>query len=377
MTIEVFENIETPAVLLDRKELLKNISRMQRKADRHHIKLRPHVKTHKSLKIADLQLAEGACGITTSKADEAIVFLRAGIKSITVAHPLFVPSKFDRLFSSAHENSTDLRLIVDSEEALDIIAHKAMAHRIKPGVFIKIDVGLNRCGLREGDEKILKLAEAIKACESLDFCGILSHAGHSYGVSNRDEASQIAEDERLMMLRIKEKIEQTGVPVSEISVGSTPTVLATGYFDGITEIRPGNYVFLDQTPVRIGVADHSQVALTVIATVISKNSDYYIIDAGSKTLTSDQGAHGVSTRTGYGVGYTLETFEKKLIPLNIEKLSEEHGFIPRNGWNLPLGTKIRIIPNHSCPVANLAREYIVFDGSDCESWPVDASGLVR
>jgi len=377
MKTKWIETIETPAVLLDRYKLTANIEKMQDLANAHHVKLRPHIKTHKSIQIANLQIEQGACGITASKVDEALVFLKAGIASITLAQPLLTPSKIDRLFQSALEAGTEVRMIIDSTEGLDLIGLKAEELSYMPGVFIKIDVGLNRCGLKEGDERIVRLAETIHNHPSLKFCGLLSHAGHAYAAADGNGAAQIAENERLQLLRIKDVLEKNNIPVSEISVGSTPTVLASERFEGVTEIRPGNYVFLDQNPLRLGLVQPDDVSLTVLATVISKNSDYFIIDAGSKTLTSDQGAHGIATKPGFGIGYPALTYDQQENSLTIAKLSEEHGFIPREGIDLPLGSKIRIIPNHSCPVANLAHNYVVINDSDYEFWPVDAAGCVR
>jgi len=377
MKPELLESIETPAVLLDRSKLIVNIKRMQDLADKHRVNFRPHIKTHKSIKIAKLQIEQGACGITASKVDEALVFLKAGIHSITLAQPLLTPSKIDRLFRAALESQADVRMITDSAEGLDLIAAKSEEHAYMPGVFIKIDVGLNRCGLKEEDERIIGLAKRMHNHPCLKFCGLLSHAGHAYGAADRQGVVQIAENERLQMLRIKDALEKENVPVPEISVGSTPTVLGAENFNGVTEIRPGNYVFLDQNPIRLGLVQPNEVSLTVLATIISKNSDYFITDAGSKTLTSDQGAHGIATKPGFGVGYPAEKYDEQAMPLTIAKLSEEHGFISRDGQDLPLGSKIRIIPNHSCPVANLARDYVVINDSDYEYWPVDAAGRVR
>ncbi len=377
MKPELLESIETPAVLLDRSKLIDNIKKMQDLADKHDVDLRPHIKTHKSIKIANLQIEQGASGITASKVDEALVFLKAGINSITLAQPLLTPSKIDRLFQAALESQADVRMIMDSTEGLDLIEIKADEHAYITGVFIKIDVGLNRCGLKEEDERIVGLAKTIYNHPRLKFCGLLSHAGHAYAAADGNGVAQISENERLQMLRIKDALEKENVPVPEISVGSTPTVLGAENFDEVTEIRPGNYVFLDQNPLRLGLVQPGEVSLTVLATIISKNSDYFITDAGSKTLTSDQGAHGIATKPGFGVGYPAENYDEQANPLTVAKLSEEHGFISREGQDLPLGSKIRIIPNHSCPVANLAHNYVVINDSDYEFWPVDAAGRVR
>ena len=371
------QRIETPAVVIQRPTLDDNIRRMQTLARRHALRLRPHIKTHKCLAIARLQMAAGACGITAAKVDEALPFIREGIPSVTLAQPQMIASKLDRLMAAAKTQRCDLRLIVDSRPGLELLASRAVEQRFTPGVFIKIDVGLHRCGCRPDDPAILALAETIGQHPRLQFVGLLSHAGHAYGASDRSAVAAIAEDERRTMLAVARRLEDAGVPVPEISVGATPTVLAATQFDGITEIRPGNYVFMDQTPLRLGLIVQEQVALTVLATVISRNPDYLIIDAGSKTFSSDMGAHGSGRGIGFGVGWPQVCFGDVEQAFTIVRLSEEHGFIPRSNHDLALGTCVRVIPNHACPVANLARTLVVLDGDDVYEWPVDARGRVR
>lgn len=369
--------IETPAVVIDRERLTANIERMQAVGDRHGLKLRPHIKTHKSVRIARLQMDGGACGITASKPSEAQIFIQAGIPSVTVAYPLIDMLKLRRLMKAAVSSGTELQLIVDSRRGLAVVIDAAEKEVAAPGVFVKIDVGLHRCGLSENDPRILEIASSVHGHPALRFAGLLSHAGHAYGATDVECLRGIAEAERLQMIRIRDHIRKQGVPVSEISVGATPTVLAADRFDGITEIRPGNYVFLDRTPVRMGLVEPEAVALTVIATVVSRNPEYLIIDAGSKTLTSDQGAHGTAGGGGFGVGQALEAFGRSKDRFPVIRLSEEHGFISRSDADLEPGEKVRIIPNHACPVANLAGVYHVIDNDRFDIWPVDAAGHVR
>lgn len=369
--------IDTPAVVLDQEKLEANIRRIQALADRHGVKLRPHAKTHKSIRIARMQLDAGAVGLTAAKPEEARVFLQAGVPSVTLAYPLIAPAKLSRLLAWAADAGSDLNLIVDSREGLTRLTETVTTSGIRPGVFIKIDVGLHRCGLSEEDPRILELARAAHQHSSLRFLGLLSHAGHAYGAGDAETVGKIAEAERRQMLRIRDRLVKKGIPVPEISIGATPTVLAAQRFDGVTEIRPGNYVFLDRTPVRQGLAEADAVALTVVASVVSRNSDYLVIDTGSKTLSSDQGAHGTPGGSGFGIGQPLDDFGGPDGWFQIERLSEEHGLIPRSQADLPLGARVRIIPNHACPVANLAGVYHVVGNRGAETWPVDAAGMVR
>ncbi len=378
MTHPPFADLETPAVLLDRAVLQGNIDAVQEKARRHGLRLRPHIKTHKSLEVGRLQMAAGACGVTAARVDEALVFARGGFPSVTLAQPLMTPAKLDRLLVGCRDLGVDLRLIVDSREGLDLLDSKAREHGAGPGVFIKIDVGLHRCGLGEDDPAVAELAGRIQASPDLRWCGLLSHAGQSYGAADAAEVGAIAAEERRILLAVRDRLAQQGLPVPELSVGSTPTVLASEEYSGLTEIRPGNYVFMDHTPLRLGLIEPGRVALTVLATIISRNGEYFITDAGSKSLTSDQGAHGLQGAPGYGTAYTLADFPRRRSPLTVAKLSEEHGFVPRGSSCLPLGSRLRIVPNHSCPVANLARSYAVVDGGEVtETWTAEAAGPSR
>ncbi|NKB66049.1 MAG: alanine racemase [Candidatus Latescibacteria bacterium] len=378
MTASPFDAIETPNVLLDQTLLRANIDQMQDKAQRHGVRLRPHIKTHKSLAIGQLQMDRGACGITAAKVDEALVFAQAGVASVTLAQPLLTAAKLDRLLGQCGSLGTDLRLIVDSRAGLDLLEARAGQLGTEVGVFLKIDVGLHRCGLAEDNGEIDALAARIEAAAGLRWCGLLAHAGHAYGAANADQVRQIAAQERRILLTVRDRLQKQGLPVPELSVGSTPTVLAAEGFSGLTEIRPGNYVFMDHTPLRLGLIEPQQIALTVLATIISKNDEYFITDAGSKTLTSDQGAHGLQGAPGYGTAYAPDDFAARARPLIVAKLSEEHGFVGRGGVDLPLGSRLRIVPNHSCPVANLAGSYCLVNGDQVgETWPVEAACLSR
>jgi D-serine deaminase-like pyridoxal phosphate-dependent protein len=339
--------------------------------------VRPHAKTHKCLEIAARQIAAGAVGLTVAKVDEALVFIEQGIRSITVAYPIVVDSKLARLFEAARSEQVYLRMIVDSPIGVEALANEAARQDVRLGVYIKIDVGLHRCGLSPEDPRLVPLAQSIDKNDHLRLVGLLSHAGHSYAACDADEARQIATQEQQSMRAAQEHLARAGYPVTEISVGATPTVLASDNFEGITEIRPGNYVFVDQTARRIGLVDIDAIALTVLATVISCNDAYVIVDAGSKVLSSDSGAHG-SGSAGFGVAYPAERFGEPAAELMVQKLSEEHGWLKRMGDSLDVGSLVRIIPNHSCAVVGLADTLTVIrDGKPIDEWRVAARGCVR
>ena len=370
-------SIETPCVLVDHARLLENIAWGQRTADAHRVKLRPHIKTHKSLQIARLQIEAGAVGVTASKADEALVFLRGGIKSVTVAYPQVAPEKVERLLAAAEENGAEVRFLVDSPEGVGPLARAAEQRNRQVGVFLKIDVGLHRCGLQETDPRLLPLVEQIARSRWLRFVGLLSHAGHAYAAADAGQVRAIAEEECALLDRVRSRLEAAGHEVAEVSVGATPTFLASQSYQGITEVRPGNYVFLDRSALRLGLAGPERIALSVLATIVSVNPDYFIIDAGSKVLSSDLGAHGTGMPGGFGTAYPLPDCGSHEQGMAILKLSEEHGFVPREGRSLPVGARLRIFPNHACPVVNLAEELVVRKETGFARWPVDARAKVH
>jgi D-serine deaminase-like pyridoxal phosphate-dependent protein len=377
MTSLDLSSIETPGVLVDYAKLVRNIDRAQRLAVANHIALRPHVKTHKSLEVARLQMQAGAVGVTASKADEALVFLEGRIESVTVAYPQLDTRKCARLLSAAMKHRSDLRLTVDSLEGIKVASDAAGLVGVQCGVFLEIDVGLHRCGMKETDPRLVHFIEEIHRSRALKFIGLLSHAGHAYAAKGADQVRRVAREESEVLNRIRSRIENIGFEVKEVSVGATPTFLVSTSYGGITEARPGNYVFMDLTPVRLGIASAQDVSLSVLATIVSANEEYFIIDAGSKVLSSDLGAHGTGSGLGYGVAYTLDDYEVSAQGLSVARLSEEHGFVKRTGRNLAIGTRLRVIPNHACPVVNLAEQLIVIKDGDLVCWSVDARAKVR
>jgi D-serine deaminase-like pyridoxal phosphate-dependent protein len=369
------DQLETPCVVVDRERLESNLERMQRLADRHGVALRPHAKTHKCLEIGDLQLAQGAAGLTCAKTDEARFFLQGGSPSVTVAYPVVAPEKVRRLLAAARE--AEVRLTVDSELGAEVLGRAAAESGGTLPIFLKVDVGFHRCGLERDDPRLPALAEKIARHPGLSFRGLLSHAGQAYAAESAAQVAEIAEQERRILLAVRDDLEARGIEVREISVGSTPTVLAARDFDGITEIRPGNYVFMDRAPVGLGLVSLEEVALFVVSTVVSRNDRYFILDAGSKVLSSDRGGHGAQGMSGFGLAWPLGDGPSLATALTLEKLSEEHGWVARDGRDLPLGSRVRILPNHSCVVANLAEALVICDGARvAERWTVGARGKV-
>ena len=368
-------NIATPFVGVHYERLLANIGHVARIGRERGVAVRPHAKTHKTLEIARRQIDAGAVGVTTSRHPEALTYITAGITSVTVAYPI-VARKIATRLVAATRPGCDVRFVVDSPEG--IAACAAAASNGPVSIFFEIDVGLGRCGVGAGSRALEQLAASALADKNVRFVGLLSHAGHAYGAADRTEVQKIAHAELEHLALARDQLESLGLAVSEVSIGSTPTVLAAESFAGATEIRPGNYVFLDQTACRLGVAEPGSVALGVISTVISTNAQYCIVDAGSKTLSSDKGPHGTSSGS-YGLAFPLDDAPYVWAAGRpITRLSEEHGFIEHGGRPLKIGSRLAIMPAHSCPVANLAQRLVAFETSGgCELWRVAAGGSVH
>jgi D-serine deaminase-like pyridoxal phosphate-dependent protein len=386
-TLQILHECETPEVLLLHDVLAANIQAMQQRAVGQGLELWPHVKTHKCLEIARMQLHAGAAGLTASKPDEALIFLKAGLGPLLLAYPVLDPRKLDRVLKAA--GPTRVLCILDSPEGAASLAAAAERHDRELEVCIKIDVGLGRCGLRPTDPALPHLARTVaelapdnSSRHGLRLVGLLSHAGQAYGAADYQGVALVAEEERRLMLQARETVcqaTQRPLPSLRLSVGSTPTVLAAPSYEGIDDIRPGNYVFLDRGALRLGLASSAEVALWVLARVVSGNKAHLIIDAGAKTLALDLGAQGSGDNDfGFGLAWQLSP-NAGLEPLQVVRLSEEHGFVARPAhMDVPLGALLAVLPNHACPVANLAERFLVFGAPDGTTfWSVDARAKVR
>lgn len=343
-----FEKLTGPHVVIDEASLLRNIATMAARVG-GHAQLHPHVKTHKSLEIARLQRQHGATGFTAARPYEALMLLEAGLGPVTLAYPMLCSETIASLLHAA-DTPQDIRFIADSPETVAALATGASRAGRKACVFLKVDVGLHRCGIDPDSATGTELARQIDANATLEFAGLLSHAGHAYGAGAPDKIVAIAGRELEIMATLRARLEGDGLAVPCVSIGSTPTIVANAGFEGVDQVRPGNYVFYDLTAVRLGLVDRRDIALGVAAQIISVNKQFAVANVGSKTLSSDLGAHGTSTTTSFGEAWTPDSDT----PLDVVKLSEEHAFLNYSGTAPAIGTPILILPNHSCPVANLS-----------------------
>jgi D-serine deaminase-like pyridoxal phosphate-dependent protein len=341
----------TPYPVVSASRLHDNILRMQALASHAGVRLRPHSKTHKSPVIARMQIEAGAVGICCAKLGEAEVFASEGVTDIRLPYPVN-PSNADRVIALL--DRTNISIIVDDEDVARDWA-SAMSRASKTlDVLIKIDVGFHRCGMDPATPDLVERIVRIASLPGLSFKGLLSHAGHAYHAGSPYELAAVAATETEIMVGLAGRLRTAGVTVDEISVGSTPTAALAPSQRGITEMRPGNYVFYDRTQVGLGSATIANCALFVVATVVSRPApDRVILDCGSKTLTSD-GARGFEDAPGHGLVFMASSEDTPDLSILVERLSEEHATC-RVSADSPLrpGDRVRVLPNHSCTVTNL------------------------
>lgn len=371
----MIEETPTPALLVDKKRLEDNIRQMAEFAKTNEVNLRPHIKTHKCLELADLQRNMGAKGITVSTLGEAKIFAKANHKDIMYAVPI-APRKIPTAMEISQE--CRLKILVDNKTVIGPLEQEARHANTEMEVLLKVDVGYHRCGVLPNSQYAIDLAKAIRDSPHLMLKGILTHGGQSYDCSTRDEVRTIAKQEQRTMIEFAKRLETTSLDLRPeiVSIGSTPTMRNAGKIEeGITEIRPGNYVFYDYTQVRLGSCEVKDCALSVLTTVIGKYDDRIIIDAGATALSVDPGPVHIEPDCGYGK--ILAEYESGTImkSATIIALSQEHGKVMVTDravlGDLRIGDQVRILPNHSCLTANLAEEYYIVDGNRVlDKWSV-------
>lgn len=369
--------LRTPAVLVDQQALERNIERMQAAADSARVRLRPHAKTHKSVDIARIQIARGAAGICCAKLGEAEVFAEAGIQDIRLPYPLN-PANASRLISLL--DRTRLSFIVDHLDVAREWSRVLTAAGRTVDVLVKVDVGFHRCGIDPEAAGAAEFVARVADLPGLTFRGLLSHAGHAYGAASQSDTAAIASAEARVLRALRDRVAQAGVTVEEISVGATPTAKFSMREEGITEVRPGNYVYYDRTQVELGAASWEDCALTVLSRVVGRPApDRIILDAGSKTLTTDL-AKGFGDVSGYGA--ILESLDSPRPDpgLLVERLSEEHATVRVRGGasSLAPGDLVRLVPNHSCVVSNLMDAVWLVNGNDAvDRVDISARGRIQ
>jgi D-serine deaminase-like pyridoxal phosphate-dependent protein len=358
----------TPYVLIDGTKMERNVLKMAEVAKVNGVALRPHVKTHKIPGIAREQLEAGAAGITVAKLSEAEVMADGGIEDIFVAYPLVTDAKIRQAIRLGER----VRLVVgvDSLEGARRLSAVAEGHTLE--VRLEVDTGLRRTGVLY--DEAIGLAGEIEGLDNLDLTGIYTYRGAVLGGSKTLELKKAGLEEGQLMVSLADMLRERSIRVDEVSVGSTPTAEYVAKVEGVTEIRPGTYVFYDRMQARLGACSLDECAALVVCTVVSRPArDLAIIDGGSKTFATDvaPGAEPLNLE-GYGhvVGYPDAV---------LERLTEEHGMLSVDeDCDLQVGDTVRVIPNHICSTVNLHDAvYLVGEDGVVEETLVAARGKVR
>lgn len=361
------DEISTPALVLDLDRLDANLGRMAQRASRLGTALRPHLKTHKCAEVAHRQVERGCRGVTVATLEEARFFATAGHDDITWAFPIIV-NRIGEIADLARR--VRLGLVVDSATAVDVLEAAASADHPWE-TWIKVDCGYHRAGVDPKGGLALELGRRLASSPIFRFRGLLTHSGHAYHGRTVSEIAAAAVQERDAVLALAARLWSAGIEVPELSVGSTPALsVDSGAYEGITEIRPGNYAFYDYTQVVLGSCTPSDCAVTVLAGVVSssRERDRSVVDAGALTLSKDSGPAWAPRPT---MGEIYQDYETGLLSErhHVLSLSQEHGIV--EGW-LPVGERVRILPNHSCLTVACFDEYAVArDGEVIDRWPID------
>ncbi|MEW2560585.1 DSD1 family PLP-dependent enzyme [Streptomyces griseorubiginosus] len=355
---------DTPFAVVDVRRTRRNIGRLAARADRLGVALRPHVKTAKSLDVAAL-LHEGAkpCPVTVSTLAEAEAFAEGGYTDITYAVGID-PHKLPRVLALSRRGVT-LRVLLDSAEQAEFVADASRRAAIPVPAQIEIDCDGHRGGLRPDAPELPGIGRVLHEAGCLD--GVLTHAGESYFAPTAEDQRLAALNERDSAVAAAGRLRSAGLPVATVSVGSTPTAHAAEDLTGVTELRAGNYVFFDLVMAGLGVCDLDDLALSVVVTVIGHRPEYgwIVTDGGWMAMSRDRGTAAQAQDQGYGL---VADLSGALLPgLVMTAASQEHGTLTaREGVplpDLPIGTRLRILPNHACATAAQHRGYHVVDGS--------------
>ena len=360
--------IATPAALIDTARMGRNIARMQGYVAGLGARLRPHVKTSKCIEVARAQEAAGASGITVSTLKEAEQFFAAGFRDILYAVSMS-PDKIDRAIALAKRGCA-LTLLVDSVAAAQALV--ARGHRFP--VMIEIDSDGHRSGVQPEDAALIPIGRALHD-GGMELKGVLTHAGSSYDLNTPEALRALAEQERALCVRAAQRLRAAGLPCPEVSVGSTPTALTALSLDGVTEVRAGVYVFFDLVMANVGVCQPGDVALSVLTTVIGHQPEkgWAICDAGWMAMSRDRGTQ--KQAHDYGYGLVCDTEGRVLDGFTVTAANQEHGIVAGRAETdivarFPIGTKLRILPNHACATgAQYPEYYAVADTAAPKLWP--------
>ena len=367
--------LDTPTLILDRNRLEANVARMSARARELGVDLRPHMKTAKSAEVGRLATAGHSGGITVSTLKEAEYFAGHGFTDIVYG----VGISLDKLARVARLQAGGARVAVvtDNLEVARGIGACAAELGARFEVLIELDTGDGRAGLTADSETLIEIGRALDAAADADLRGVMTHAGQSYGCQEIAAIEAVAESERAGAVAGAERLRAAGLPCPVVSVGSTPTAVHAKNLDGVTEMRPGVYVFNDVFQADIHSCALEDIAVTVLATVTGHHRERgeIVIDAGGLALSKDRSTQNGPRDVGYGL--VVDAAGGASLPeLHVARVSQEHGVVTAPGGDLPFdalppGTRVRVLPNHACFTAAAYEGYhVVAGGHEVEAeWP--------
>lgn len=352
-----YKELDTPALIINKNIMMDNLKFMQDYADRKKVSLRPHTKTHKMPKLALLQESIGAKGITVAKVGEAEVMAKSGLKDIFIANEIVGKPKLERIRKLAE--TIEVSFGLDSIPQAEMI-EEAFQGADKPAqVLIEIEVGEERSGIIE-EEDYLQLLEYLKKCSNIHLKGIFSHDGNSYQAEDVEACKEIHLTAQRRTLRFAQLAEEAGMELETVSIGSTPSMMHDfPILDGVTEIRPGTYIFMDASQAN-AYGSLERNAATILTTVISRPTPERVItDVGAKGITAQTRSKGFCATRGLGL-------IKGWPEVEIFDVYDEHAIIYNKEFRdgVRVGDKVEIIPNHICPVVNLHEKAYLVSGDE-------------
>ena len=370
--------LETPQLLLDEARMARNIARMQARMDALGVRFRPHVKTSKCPEVVRRQLAAGARGITVSTLKEAERFFAEGIDDILYAVAI-VPGKFDHALRLARAG-LKLTLLVESVAAAEALARHGVANGHCHAALIEIDTDDHRSGLKPDDARLAEVAAALRTADGhgARLAGVMTHAGASYALHDPAALAAMAEQERSRCVAAAQRLRAAGHACEIVSVGSTPTALSARSLAGVTEVRAGVYVFFDLVMANVGVCATDEIAISVLCTVIGHQVEkgWLITDGGWMAMSRDRGSR--SQPRDYGYGLVCDAAGAPNAELAFDEANQEHGVLAWRGargvdleQRFPIGTMLRVLPNHACATGAQFDAYTVLPaaGATLAPWP--------
>lgn len=370
----LIRDLPTPHLVLDRRKLERNQARMRERAAELGVRLRPHGKTAKSAEVLRRAIGDGPPAVTVSTLREARYFAGNGLRDIVHAVGI-APGRLPEA-AALLRDGVDLAITTDSPAVAAEIVRAGRELGVRYAVMVEVDVGEHRGGVAPDAPALVETARVLHD-GGMEVRGVLAHAGHTYGCTEPEAIAVIAEAERAGAVAAAGRIRAAGIPCREVSVGSTPGALFARHLDGVTEFRPGVYMFMDLFQSGVGCCGIEDVALTVLSTVINHRPDQGTahIDAGALALSKDRSTAAQPSDRGFGL--VTDVFGLPHPGLTVEAVHQEHGRLAGPGGVpfavLPIGSRVRVLPNHACMTAAMYERYAVVDGTGLgDAQPVEA-----